>query len=545
MTAKQIIFNEEARQALLRGVNKVMDTVSVTLGPKGRCVALDSGFGSPTIINDGVTIAKEIELEDKFENVGAQLLKEVAEKSQEVAGDGTTTAIVLATYIIREGIKNITAGASPTDMKLGIEIASEKIVAYLKEQSVDVKGKEKIAQVATISANNDEKIGNLIADAMEKVGNNGVITVEEAKSLDTTLEVVEGMQFDKGFVSPYMVTNTEKMTTEFDEPVILLYDKKIDSMKELLPLLEQVAQEGSPFVIIAEDVEGEALATLVLNSLRGALKVVAVKSPGFGDDQKEMLEDIAVLTGGTVISADKGMKLEDVTLKDLGRTKKIKVDKDKTVVVGGHGDATKIKKRVSLIQSQIKISDSEYDKEDLQKRLAKLTGGVAVINIGAATETEMKEKKSRVDDALHATRAAVEEGGVAGGGVTLLKASKMLDSLKLPGDQQIGVEIVKKACQSPARILAKNAGKEPSIIVDKLQKSEGHIGYNAKTDKFEDMFKAGVIDPTKVTRTALQNAVSISTLLLITEAVVTDIPGKEDKTPMPSMGGMGGMGGMM
>ncbi|HIH41431.1 TPA: chaperonin GroEL [Candidatus Woesearchaeota archaeon] len=545
MAAKQIIFDEKARQALLRGVNKVMDTVSVTLGPKGRCVALDSGFGSPTIINDGVTIAKEIELEDKFENVGAQLVKEVAEKSQEVAGDGTTTAVVLATHIIREGIKNITAGASPTELKEGIEKAAEKVVAYLKEQSVDVKGKEKIAQVATISANNDEKIGKLIADAMEKVGNNGVITVEEAKALETTLEVVEGMQFDKGFVSPYMVTNPDKMLTELDDPVILLYDKKISSMKELLPLLEQVAQEGSPFVIIAEDIEGEALATLILNMIRGAFKAVAVKAPGFGDDQKEMLEDIAVLTGARVISEDKGMKLETATLDDLGRAKKVKVDKDKTVIVGGHGEPAAIKKRVSLIESQVKVSDSDYDKEDLKKRLAKLSGGVAVINVGAATETEMKEKKSRVDDALHATRAAVEEGVVAGGGVTLLKASRVLDSLKLEGDQQVGVEIVKRACQAPVKVIAKNAGKEPSIVVDKLQKGEGHLGYNAKTDKFEDMFKAGVIDPTKVTRTALQNAVSISTMLLITEAVVTDIPEKEGSKPqMPQMGGMPGMGMM-
>ena len=549
MGAKQIIFDVKARQALLRGVEKVRDTVSVTLGPKGRCVALDSGFGSATIINDGVTIAKEIELEDKFENVGAQLVKEVAEKTQDVAGDGTTTAVVLAAHIIKEGIKNITAGASPTDIKVGIEKATTKVVEYLKSQSVDVTSKEKIAQVATISANNDEKIGRLIADAMAKVGSNGVITVEEAKSLDTSLEVVEGMQFDKGFVSPYMVTDSEKMITEFDDPIILFFDKKISSMKELIPVLEQVAQNGNPFVIIAEDVEGEALATLVLNSIRGALKAVAVKAPGFGDDQKAMLEDLAILTGGKVISEDKGMKLENATLADLGRAKRIKVDKDKTVIVGGKGDEKMLKARVSLIESQIKISDSDYDKEDLQKRLAKLTGGVAVLNIGAATETEMKEKKARVDDALHATRAAVEEGVVAGGGVTLLRASKVLDSLSLPGDQQIGVEIIKKACHTPVRILAKNAGKEPSIIEDKLMNSEGNIGYNAKSDRFEDMFKAGVVDPTKVTRTALQNAVSIGSLMLITEAIVTDLPDKDDKSGAPmmpphGMGGMGGMGGM-
>jgi chaperonin GroEL len=543
MGAKQIKFDENARLSLVQGVDKMFNTVSVTLGPKGRCVALDSGYGSPTIINDGVTIAKEIELEDKFENVGAQLLKEVAEKTQDVAGDGTTTAIVIATSIIKEGIKNITAGASATEIKVGIELASEKVVEYLKQKSVPVKDKEKIAQVATISANNDEKIGKLLADAMEKVGSNGVITVEEAKSFDTTLDVVEGMQFDKGFVSPYMVTNPEKMVTEFDDPVILLYDKKIGQMKELLPLLEQVAQEGRPLVIIAEDVEGEALATLVLNMIRGALKAVAVKAPGFGDDQKQMLEDIAVLTGGRVISEDKGMKLENARLLDLGKAKKIKVDKDKTIIVGGSGDPKKIKARAATIESQVKASDSEYDKKDLQKRLAKLTGGVAVINVGAATETEMKERKARVDDAMHATRAAVEEGVIAGGGVTLLRASKMLDLLVLPGDQQIGVEIVKKAIMSPVKIIARNAGKEPSIIVDKLLNSDENIGYNAKIDKFEDMFKAGVIDPTKVTRTALQNAVSIGGLLLITEAVVTDIPEKKEGPAMPP-GGMGGMGGM-
>ncbi|MBT4021908.1 chaperonin GroEL [archaeon] len=547
--AKQIIFDEKARQSILKGAEKVMKTVSVTLGPKGRCVALDSGFGSPTIINDGVTIAKEIDLEDKFENVGAQLIKEVAEKTQDIAGDGTTTAVVLASYIIKEGIKNITAGASPTDIKVGIEKASEKIVEYLKEQSVPVQNKEKIQQVATISANNDEKIGALIADAMSKVGSSGVITVEEAKSLETSLEVVEGMQFDKGFVSPYMVTNPDKMITELEDPLILLYDKKISTMKELLPILEQVAQEGRPFVIIAEDVEGEALAALVLNVIRGALKAVAVKAPGFGDDQKEMLQDIAVMTGARVISEDKGMKLETTKITDLGKAKKVKVDKDKTVIVGGEGDTDLLKARVNLLESQIKMSDSDFDKEDLQKRLAKLTGGVAVLNIGAATETEMKEKKARVDDALHATRAAVEEGVVAGGGVTLLRSGEVLNSLNLTGDQQIGVEIVKKACEYPVRIIAENAGKESSIVVDKLLKESGHIGYNAKDSKYEDMFKAGVIDPTKVTRTALQNAVSIGTMVLITEAIVTDLPDTKDDSPglppggMP-MGGMGGMGGM-
>lgn len=542
MGAKQIIFDEKARQAILEGVTKMVNVVSVTLGPKGRCVALDQGFGSPTLINDGVTIAKEIELEDKYENVGAQLIKEVAEKTQDVAGDGTTTAVVLASTIIKEGIKNITAGASPTEIKIGIEKATEKIVGYLKEKSVPVNDKEKIAQVATISANNDEMIGKLLADALEKVGNNGVITVEEAKSMETTLEVVEGMQFDKGFVSPYMVTNPDKMVSELEDPAILIYDKKISSMKELMPVLEQVAQEGKPFVIIAEDVEGEALATLVLNQIRGAIKAVAVKAPGFGDDQKEMLEDIAILTGGKVISEDKGMKLENTRITDLGRAKKIKVDKDKTVLVGGNSDPKRLKARISLIESQIKIAESEYDKEDLKKRLAKLSGGVAVINVGAATETEMKERKARVDDAMHATRAAVEEGVIAGGGVALLRAAKMLETFKLQGDQQVGVDIVKKAITAPVKIIARNAGKDSSIVVDKLQASADNIGYNAKADRYEDMFKAGVIDPTKVARTALQNATSIGGLLLITEAVVTDVPGK--KEPMMPPGGMGGMGGM-
>ncbi|MEM4397830.1 MAG: chaperonin GroEL [Candidatus Woesearchaeota archaeon] len=545
MGAKQIIFDEKARKAIVEGTNKMYNVVSVTLGPKGRCVALEQSFGSPTLINDGVTIAKEIELEDKFENVGAQLLKEVAEKTQDIAGDGTTTAVVLASHIIKEGIKNITAGASPTEVKIGIEKATEKVISYLKEKSVPVKDKEKIVQVATISANNDEKIGKLLADAMEKVGNNGVITVEEAKSTETTLEVVEGMQFDRGFVSPYMVTNPDKMLAELEEPYILLYDKKISSMKELLPILEQVVQEGKPLAIIAEDIEGEALATLILNVLRGAIKAVAVKAPGFGDDQKEMLEDIAILTGGKVISEDKGMKLENARITDLGKCSKIKVDKDKTVIVGGQGDQKKIKARISLIESQIKATDSEYEKDDLKKRLAKLSGGVAVINVGAATETEMKERKARVDDAMHATRAAVEEGVIAGGGVTLLRAAKVLDDLKLPGDQQIGVEIIKKAIMAPVAVIARNAGKDSSIIVDKLLNSSENTGYNARDDKIEDMFKAGVIDPTKVTRTALQNAASIGGLILITEAIVSELPEKKSTAEsMPNMG-MGGMSGMM
>jgi len=541
MAAKQIIFGEEARQAILRGANKLADAVVITLGPRGNCVALDQGFGSPEILNDGVKIAKEIELEDKYENVGSALMKEVAEKTQDVAGDGTTTAVLLGRAMLKEGIKNIAAGASPMEVKLGIEEAVKKVVEYLKSISVEVKGKDKIAQVATISANNDELLGKLIADAMEKVGSSGVITVEEAKSMETSLKVVEGMEFDKGFVSPYMVTNAEKMEAELEDPYILIFDKKISSMKELVPLLEQVAQQSSPLLIIAEDVEGEALATLILNMLRGALKAVAVKAPGFGDDQKEMLEDIAILTGGRVISEEKGIKLESVTIKDLGRAKKVKVNKEKTMIVDGHGDPKRIRARIALIEGQVKAAKSEYDKEDLQKRLAKLSGGVAVINVGAATETEMKEKKSRLDDALHATRCAVEEGVIPGGGVALLRAEVELDKLKVPGDQQIGVNIVKVAIEGPAKQIAKNAGKEPAVIVDKLKKSEQNIGYNAYNDKVEDMFKAGVIDPTKVTRTALQNAASVASLILTTEAIVTEKPDKKDKMPMPPMGGHGGM----
>jgi chaperonin GroEL len=546
--AKQIIFGETARQALLRGANKLADTVVVTLGPRGRCVALDSGFGSPEIYNDGVKIAKEIELEDKFENSGAQLLKEVAEKTQDNAGDGTTTAVLLARSILREGIKNIAAGASPTEVKQGIEKATKTVVKYLKSISQEVKGKEKITQVATISANNDPELGKLIADAMEKVGTSGVITVEEAKSLETSLKVVEGMEFDEGFISPYMVTDAENMEAVLEDSLILIYDKKISSMKTLLPVLEKVAQQNKPLLLIAEDVEGEALATLILNMLKGSLKAVAVKAPGFGDEQKEMLEDIAILTGGRVISEDKGMKLENVAMQDLGEAKRIKIDKEKTIIVEGQGDKEKIKKRVKLIQTQIDTSDSEFDREDLQKRLAKLAGGVAVINVGAATETEMKEKKSRLDDALHATRAAVEEGVIPGGGVAFLRALPELNILKLKGDSQVGVDIIKKAIEDPVRQIARNSGKEGAVLVNKLKQAKQNVGYNAVTDKIEDMFKAGVIDPTKVTRTALQNASSISGLILTTEAVVTDKPEKEEKMPRmpPQMGGMGGgMPGMM
>ena len=544
MAGKQIIFDEKARQALMRGVAKLANTVRVTIGPRGRNVVLDKGYGSPTVINDGVTIAKEIELPDPFENLGAQLVKEVASKTQDVAGDGTTTAVVLTQALVREGLKNIAAGANPIDVKKGIEQATKKVIEILKKHSTEVKSKEKVAQVATISANNDEEIGTLIADAMEKVGHAGVITVEEAKSTDTTLEIVEGMQFDRGYLSPYMVTNPEKMESVFEDPFILLHDKKIDSMKTLIPVLEKVAGQGRPFVIVCEDMEGEALATIVLNIIRGAIKVVVIKAPGFGDERKEMLEDLAILTGAKVISEEKGMKLENVTVSDLGSAKKVKVDKEKTIIVQGKGDERKIKDRVEQLKTQIKVTDSEHEKEDLQKRVAKLAGGVAVINVGAATETEMKERKSRIDDALHATRAAVEEGVIPGGGITLLKAIPELDKMKLSGDQQIGVNIVKRALEEPLRQIAENAGKEGSVVVERLKKETGDVGYNARTDTFEDLVKAGVIDPTKVTRYALQNAASIAGLLLTTEALVTDIPEKKDTPSMPPMGGMGGMPGM-
>ena len=544
--AKQIIFDDIARQHLLRGINKLADTVKVTLGPRGRTVVLDKGFGSPIIINDGVTIAKEIELENPFENMGAQLVKEVASKTQDVAGDGTTTAIVLTQAMVREGLRHITAGANPVDVKRGMDRAVQKVVEIIKSKSQEVKTKEKITQVATISANNDEEVGKLTADAMEKVGHGGVITVEETKSMETTLEVVEGMQFDRGYVSPYMVTDPEKMEALLEDAYVLIYDKKISGMKDLIPVLEAAAREHKPLLIICDDLEGEALATIVLNLLRGTIKVVAVKAPGFGDDQKELLEDIAILTGGKVISDDKGMKLESTKPSDLGRAKRIKVDKEKTVIVEGQGDKSKIKSRCAQIEGQIKTSDSDMDKEDLQKRLAKLQGGVAVINVGAATETEMKEKKSRVEDALHATRAAVEEGVVAGGGVTLLRVAPELDKLQFTGDERIGADIIKKAVEEPVKQIAKNAGKDGAVIVDALlRESNLNIGYNAKTDKFEDMFKAGVIDPTKVARSALQNAASIAGLILTTEAMVTDIKDKKgrDEPDMSAMGGMSGMGG--
>lgn len=544
--AKQIIFDEEARRSIQRGVDKLANTVKITLGPKGRYVVIGESFGSPTVINDGVTIAKAIELEDPFENAGAQLVKEVATKTQDVAGDGTTTATVLAQAMIREGLKNVAAGANPMDIKRGIEKASAKAVSYIKSRSVEVKDKNMIAQVATISANNDRETGELIADAMEKVGHGGVITVEEAKSMDTSLEVVEGMQFDRGYLSPYFVTNADKMEAIQEEALILIHDKKISSMKELVPVLEQVAQEGRPLLIIAEDIEGEALTTLVLNVLRGAIKVVAIKAPGFGEDQKAMLEDIAILTGGHVVSEEKGMKLEHVTIDDLGRAKKIKVTKENTTIVDGAGNKRDIQKRIDMIRSQIKLTESQFTKEELEKRMAKLSGGVAVINIGAATETEMKEKKARVDDALHATRAAVEEGVVVGGGVTLIHAMKSLSELKLEGEERIGLDIVRKSLEEPLRQIAQNAGRDGSIVVSRIVDSKDeNFGYNAKTDVFEDLFKAGVMDPTKVTRSALQNATSIASMILTTEAVIVDKKDpKEDK--MPPMGGMGmgGMGGM-
>jgi chaperonin GroEL len=543
--AKQIAFSNDARQKILSGINQVADTVKVTLGPKGRNVVLDKGFGSPTITNDGVTIAKEIELEDKFENMGAMLIREVASKTQDVSGDGTTTATVLAQAIIREGLKNVTAGANPIAIKRGIDKAAQKVVRSIRSMAEEVKTQEKIAQVATISANNDEEVGKLIANAMSKVGYNGVITVEEAKSLETTLDVVEGMQFDRGYLSPYMATDNERMEAVLENPYILLFDKKISSMKELVPVLERVAQDNKPLLIVAEDVEGEALATLVINVLRGALKVVAVKAPGFGDDQKAMMEDLAILTGGQVISEEKGMKLEQASFTELGSAKRIKVDKDTTVVIEGQGAKADINSRVSQIQSQLKLTDSEFEREDLQKRLAKLAGGVAVINVGAPTETEMKEKKMRVDDALHATRAAVEEGIVAGGGVTLLRAMAELDTSLFEADEAVGAAILKKALEEPSRQIAKNAGKEDSIIVDKIINGKATFGYNAKTDVFEDMFEAGIVDPAKVARSAVQNAASIAGMVLTTEALVSDLPDKEDKTPMPPMGGMGGMPGMM
>jgi len=545
MSAKELQFSVDARARLKRGVDALADAVKITLGPKGRNVVIDKKFGSPTITKDGVTVAKEIELSDPIENMGAQMVKEVATKTSDLAGDGTTTATVLAQAIFREGLKNVTAGANPMELKRGIDRAVEAVVEHLRTMSVPSAGKKEIAQVGSISANNDKEIGNLIADAMEKVGKDGVITVEEAKGLETTLETVDGMQFDRGYLSPYFVTDPEKMEAVLDDAYILIHDKKISAMKELLPILEKVAQSGKPLLIIAEDVEGEALATVVVNKLRGTLKVCAVKAPGFGDRRKEMLRDVAVLTGGQVISEEVGFKLENATLNDLGRAKRIVIDKDDSTVVDGKGKHDDIQGRINEIKAAIEKSTSDYDREKLQERLAKLSGGVAIINVGAATETEMKEKKARVEDALHATRAAVEEGIVPGGGVALLRAQSALDKIRGTEDEKTGVEIVRRALEEPIRMIAQNAGAEGSIVVAKVRASkERNFGYNAATDTYEDLVKAGVIDPTKVARTALQNAASIAGLLLTTECVVVER--KEEKPAMAGAGGggMGGMGGM-
>src|SRR6267154_1807365 len=551
--AKQIVHGEESRQAILRGVNLLADAVKVTLGPKGRNVVIEKKFGSPTITKDGVTVAKEIELRDGLENMGAQMVREVASKTSDVAGDGTTTATVLAQAIYREGVKTVAAGANPMALKRGIEKAVTIIAGKLDKEGNRVNGEldklskpvtgEMIAQVGTISANNDETIGRIIAEAMKKVGKDGVITVEESKTLETQLEVVEGMQFDRGYLSPYFVTDPERMEVAIENAYILINEKKISSMKDLLPLLEQIAKSGKPLLIIAEDVEGEALATLVVNKLRGTLQVAAVKAPGFGDRRKAMLEDIAVLTGGRLITEDLGIKLENITLDDLGRAKRVTIDKENTTIVEGEGSTADIQGRVNQIRRQIEETTSDYDREKLQERLAKLAGGVAVINVGAATETEMKEKKARVEDALHATRAAVEEGVLAGGGVAYLRTQKALDSLKLEGDEQIGVQIVRRALEFPTRQLADNAGQEGALIVQEVKKRSGNEGFNVATGKYEDLVKAGVVDPTKVTRTALQNAASISALMLTTEALVTELPEKEKPSPA-GPGGMGGMGGM-
>jgi chaperonin GroEL len=543
MPAKQLLFDEAARQGLLRGVEKLARAVKATLGPSGRNVIIDKKFGSPTITKDGVSVAKEIELEDPYENMGAQLVREVASKTSDIAGDGTTTATVLAEAIYKEGLKNVTAGANPTSLQRGISKAVAAIVEELASISKKVSDRTEIAQVATVSANWDTTIGGIIADAMDKVGKDGTITVEEAKTIETTLDVVEGMQFDKGYLSPYFVTNAESMEVILENAYILIFEKKISSLKDLLPLLEKVAKSSRPLLIIAEDVEGEALATLVVNKLRGTLQICAVKAPGFGDRRKAMMEDIAVLTGGKCITEDLGIKLESVTVADLGAAKRVTIDKENTTIVEGEGKQADIQARVNQIRRQIEETTSDYDREKLQERLAKLAGGVAVINVGAATETEMKEKKARVEDALHATRAAVEEGIVPGGGTALLRAQKALDKLTLTGDEKIGLEIIRRAVEAPLRQLANNAGQEGALIVQEVKKRKGNEGYNVATGEYEDLVKAGVVDPTKVTRSALQNASSISGLLLTTECVVAELPEKE-KPAMPQGGGMGGMGGM-
>ena len=537
---KQLEFDVAAREALKRGVDQLSDTVKVTLGPKGRNVVLDKKFGSPTVTKDGVTVAKEVELEDPYENMGAQMLKEVASKTSDVAGDGTTTATVLAQSIFHQGLRNVTVGANPMDLKRGIDKAVGAAVQCVQDLSKPVAGRTDIAQVATTSANNDTAIGDLIADAMEKVGKDGVITVEEARSIETTLDVVEGMQFDRGYVSPYFVTDPDNMEAVLEEAYILIHDKKISAMRDLLPVLEKIAQTGKPLMIIAEDIEGEALATLVVNKVRGTLKVAAVKAPGFGDRRTAMLEDIAILTGGRVLSEDAGFKLENATTADLGEAKRITIDKDNTTIVEGAGERADIQGRVGQIRRQIDETTSDYDREKLQERLAKLAGGVAVINVGAATETEMKEKKARVEDALHATRAAVEEGIVPGGGVALIRAAAGLDPVReeVPGDEKTGVDIVRRALEEPLRQIANNAGVEGALVVQKVAAGEGNLGYNADADSYEDMIKAGVPDPTKVTRSALENAASIASLLLTTEALVADIPEPEPPPPAPPGGGM-------
>jgi len=538
--AKQIIYGEQSRQAILRGVNQLADAVKVTLGPKGRNVVLDKKFGSPTITKDGVTVAKEIDLKDPLENMGAQMVREVASKTSDTAGDGTTTATVLAQAIYREGARNVVAGANPMELKRGIEKAVEAVVEEIKKMSRPVSG-NMVAQVGTISANNDETIGKIIADAMEKVGKDGVITVEEAKTLETSLDVVEGMQFDRGYLSPYFVTDAERMEVVLENPVVLIHEKKISSMKDLLPVLEQVARLGKPLLIIAEDVEGEALATLVVNKLRGTLHAAAVKAPGFGDRRKAMLEDIAILTRGKAITEDLGIKLESLKLEDLGTAKKITIDKDNTTIVEGAGTKAAIEGRVKQLRAQIEETTSDYDREKLQERLAKLVGGVAVIKVGAATETEMKEKKARVEDAMHATKAAVEEGIVPGGGVALLRGTKALEGLKLEHDQLVGLQIVRRALEEPMRWIAQNAGAEGSIVVSKVREMKQDEGFNAQTDTYEDLVKAGVIDPAKVVRSALQNAASIASLLLTTEALVSEIPEEKKEAPAMPHGGMGGM----
>ena len=541
MPAKQLVFDEAARQRILRGVELLSRAVKVTLGPKGRNVVIDKKFGSPTVTKDGVTVAKEIELPDPYENMGAQMVKEVASKTSDAAGDGTTTATLLAESIYREGLKSVTAGANPIYLKRGIDKAVEATVAELVKISKKVNDREEIRQVATVSANWDETIGKIIADAMDKVGKDGTITVEEAKTIETTLDVVEGMQFDKGYLSPYFVTNAEAMDVVLEDAYVLIHEKKITSLQDLLPLLQTVAKSGKPLLVIAEEVEGEALAALVVNKIRGTLNVCAVKAPGFGDRRKAMLEDIAILTGGRCLTEDLGIKLENVTISDLGKAKRITVDKENTTIVEGSGKSSDIQGRVKQIRRQIDETTSDYDREKLQERLAKLAGGVAVINVGASTETEMKEKKARVEDALHATRAAVEEGIVAGGGVALLRCAKAIDSLVLAGDEKIGSQIVRRAIEYPIRMLCANAGVEPGVVVQKVSENTGNYGYNVATDKYEDLVKAGVVDPTKVTRTALQNAASIAGLLLTTECMITEIPEKKEPPSGSPGGGMGGM----